>query len=78
MNPLAIAVAALPAGLPDGAVSGTLGVAPSPAEVIAGLGALVVAMLGVLVVRYLQAPSDGPRNPVVSPDPTDERLGRAA
>jgi hypothetical protein len=77
MNPLAIAVAALPAGLPDGAVS-TLGVAPSPAEVIAGLGALVVAMLGVLVVRYLQAPSDGPRNPVVSPDPTDERLGRAA
>jgi hypothetical protein len=78
MNTLAIAVAALPAGLPDAAVSGTLGVAPSPIEVVAGLGALVVAVVGVLVVRHLQAPGDGPRNPVVSPDPANDHLRKAA
>ena len=69
MDTIAIAVAGLGAGLPDGAVNVTLGIAPSPAELFAGLGALALATLGVLVVRALQAPGDLPDAPAASPDP---------
>ena len=74
MNTLAIAVAGLGAGLP----AGTMNVTPSPAEVFAGLGALVLATLGVLVVRSLQAHSDLPEAPQVSPHSRGDDLKRAA
>jgi hypothetical protein len=78
MNALGIAIAGLGAGLPDGAVSATLGIAPSPAELFAGLGVFALATLGVLVVRALNTPSDLPAAPVASPDPKGDDLERAA
>jgi len=80
MNTLAIAVAGLGSGLPDGAVHVTtlFGVAPSTADVVAGLGALALATLGVLVVRYLQPPSDLPEAPEVSLSHKRDHFDRAA
>ena len=77
MNTLAIAVAAVGSGIPDGALSANIGLAPSVAEIVAGLAAFVVATLGVLVVRHLQA-ADAPRKPVTSPEPAPRDLQKAA
>jgi hypothetical protein len=77
MNTLAIAVAGLGSGLPQGTVITSLGTW-SPAEFLAGLGAFVLATLGVFVVRMLQAPSDLPEAPAAAPDPRGDDLKRAA
>jgi hypothetical protein len=77
MNTLAIAVAGLGSGIPQGAVIASLGTW-SPAELVAGLGVFVLATLGVFVVRMLQAPSDLPEAPHATPDPRGDDLKRAA
>jgi hypothetical protein len=77
MDTFANAVVALGSGIPDGVLSGILGVAPSLAEIVAGLGALVVATLGVLVVRHLQA-ADASPEPVPTPDPAARDIQEAA
>jgi len=77
MNTLAIAVAGLGSGFPQGAVFASLGTW-SPVELFAGLGAFVLATLGVLMVRMLQVPSDLPEAPGAAPDPRGDDLKRAA
>jgi hypothetical protein len=47
-------------------------------ELLAGLGAAVVATLGVLIVRILNAPSQTPAVPAASPRPADGGVKRAA
>ncbi len=77
MNTLAIAVGALGTGVPDGTVTPLLTVGLATADIVAGLGAFVVATLAVLVVRRFQAAGDGSPNPAASPDRGHE-LKRAA
>jgi hypothetical protein len=77
MNTFAIAIAALGSGIPDGAAA-VFGSGFTPAEFLAGLGAAVVATLGVLVVRILNAPGQEPAAPAAPPRPADDRVDRAA
>jgi hypothetical protein len=74
MNTFAIAIAALGSGIPDGSAA-VFGPGFTPAEFLAGLGAAVVATLGVLVVRILNDPGQEPAAP---PRPADDRVDRAA
>ena len=74
MSTLGIAVAALGSGIPEGVASLVLGLGFAPAGCSSpGSAALVVATLGVLVVRILQAPSQKPAGPRCRrPDPKDD------
>jgi hypothetical protein len=78
MDTLAVAVAGLGSGLPQGTVIASIGTWPSPAELVAGLGAFAFATLGVILVRFLTAPSDLPEAPEAAPDPRGDHLERAA
>jgi len=61
MNTFGIAVAAFGTGIPGAAT--VPGVGFTPAELLAGLGAAVVATLGVLIVRILNTPRAEPTAP---------------
>jgi hypothetical protein len=78
MNTLAIAFSALGSGIADGAAAALSGPAFTPAEFLAGLGAAVVATLGVLIVRILNAPSQEPAVTAASQRPEDDAVDRAA
>lgn len=78
MNPLGIAIGALGTGIPDGTATPLLTIGLTTGDIVAGLTALAVATLGVLVVRRLQAPSDVAPNPATSPAPRGDELRRAA
>jgi hypothetical protein len=77
MSTFGIALAALGSSIP-GAAAAVLGPGFTPAELLAGLGAAVVATLGVLIVRILNAPSQKPAVPAASPRPADSGVKRAA
>jgi hypothetical protein len=76
MNTLATAFAGLAAGIPVETVAPLSTVGLGTADLVAALGALVVATLGVLAVRHFQA-AGVPPNPAASPD-RGEELKRAA
>jgi hypothetical protein len=78
MNTFGIEIAALGSGIPDGVAAAVLGPGFTPAELLAGLGAAVVATLGVLVVRILNAPSQEPPAPAALPLLADDKVDRAA
>jgi len=78
MDALAIATTALGSGIPSGAVAAVLGPGFTPAELVAGLGAAVVATLGILVVRHLNAPSEEPATVAPSRHPHNDGVKQAA
>jgi hypothetical protein len=78
MSTFGIAFAALGSGIPGRAAAAVLGPGFTPAEFLAALGAAVVATLGVLIVRILNAPNQGPAVPAASPRPADDGVKRAA
>jgi len=78
MNPYGVVIAGLSSGIPSGAVAAVLGPGFAPAELLAGLGAAVVATLGILIVRELNVPSERPAAVAPSLHPQDDGVKRAA
>jgi hypothetical protein len=78
MITLGITVAALGYGMTAGTGGALLGPAFTPAEMLAGLGAAIVATLGVVVVRALNAPSRKPAAPAPSIHPRNDGVKNAA
>ena len=78
MSPIAVGVGAFGAGIPVGTSATLLTVGLSGTALVAGLGALVVATLGVLLVRRLQSSDDVAPKPVESPDPGGDEIRKAA
>jgi len=76
MNTLGITIAALGSAGPTGS-GAILALGGSPADLVLGLGALVVATIGVLVVRHLNV-SPTPSVPSESPSSHGDELKRAA
>ena len=74
MEPFTITIAHFGSVLPAGVATQT----SSLPEVLAGLGALVVATIGVLIVRHLKDLSDRPSAPTKAGHPQGDGFRRAA
>jgi hypothetical protein len=78
MSTMGIVVAGLGSGVPSGTAGAMLSIGLGPMDIVAGLGALIVSTVGVMVVRRLQAVGGEPPHPVASPDPRGNELRKAA
>ncbi len=77
MDAFSVTIAQLGDGLPVGVAAVPTQLSAVP-DLLAGLGALLVATIGVLVVRYLKDLDDRPRTVAPAPRPHGDGLPTAA
>jgi hypothetical protein len=72
MDAFSVTIAQLGEGLPVGGAAVPMQLSAVP-DILAGLGALVVATIGVLVVRYLKDMAERPQASAPAPHPHHPR-----
>lgn len=77
MEAFAVTIAQIGDGLPVG-VSAVPGQSSAVPDILAGLGAFVVATIGVLAVRYLKDLADRPSTSAPAPTPRGGGFRKAA
>lgn len=78
MTTFGATIAALGSGIPGGETGALLTIAPDLTDLLAGLGALVVCTIGVMVVRHLKDMERRPITPTLTPKPERDGIRRAA
>jgi hypothetical protein len=78
MSTLGVTLGALGSGIiPEGS-GALLSIGPVGPDLVAGLAALVVGVLGILVVRHFQSADDAPATPAAAPAPGGHEIRKAA